>query len=228
MTSLLFGVALGNVVRGVPIGTDRRFTLAFFTNFLPHGEVGLLDYYTVSVGLLALVVLLAHGAAFLAFRTDGALRLRARHAERRLWLLALVLFVLVTFETMSVRPELFRALLARPLAWFFSGLAVTGAVVAVRGYRVERDQLVFVGSSSVIAGILAATATALYPVMLKSTLVPEASISAEAALGAPYGLSVALAWWPVALALAVSYLAFTFRANRGKVREAGETGSTKS
>jgi len=228
LLALLFGVALGNVVRGVPIGLDRRFTLAFFTNFLPHGEAGLLDYYTVSVGLLALVVLLAHGAAFLAFRTDGALRARARHAERRLWLVGAVLFLLVTFETTIVRPELFRSLQARPLAWLFVAISLSGAVLGARAHRKERDGFAFVGSTAVLVGILAATATGLYPVMLHSTLTPEASISAETALGAPYGLSVALAWWPVALALAVSYLAFTFRANRGKVGQAGETGSTKS
>jgi cytochrome d ubiquinol oxidase subunit II len=73
LLALLFGVALGNVVRGMPIG-GQSFTLAFFTNFLPSGNVGLLDWYTVSVGLLSFVALLAHGAAFLTYRTEGSLR----------------------------------------------------------------------------------------------------------------------------------------------------------
>jgi cytochrome bd ubiquinol oxidase subunit II len=217
LLALLFGVALGNVVRGVPIAEDRRFTLAFFTNFSPYGAVGLLDYYTVSVGVLAVSVLLSHGAAFLAFRTDGELRLRARRAERRLWLASGALFVLVTFLTAGVRPELFPALATRPLAWFFSAVALGGAILGARAHRREQDARVFLGSSALLFGVLAATATALYPVMLRSTLAPSASITAQEALGAPYGLSVALAWWPIAFALAVSYLAFTFRAHRGKV-----------
>jgi len=218
LLALLFGVALGNVVRGVPLEPSRPLTLAFFTSFSPFGAVGLLDYYTVSVGLFALVALLAHGAAFLAFRTDGELRLRARHAERRLWLVGAVLFVLVSGETALIRPELFAALATRPLAWPFAALAVFGAVTSARAHRREADHLVFVGGALLLGGLLGATAVGLYPTLLRSTLAPAASITAPAALSAPYGLSVAIAWWPFAVALAVLYVVFTFSANREKIR----------
>jgi len=222
LLALLFGVALGNVVRGVPVAPGKPFTLAFFTNFSPNGEVGLLDYYTVSVGLLSLAALLAHGAAFLAFRTEGALCERARHVERRLWLVTGVLFALVTAETAVIRPELFRHLAARPLAWAFAALALGGAVLGARGRRQGRDHLVFIGGAALLGGVLAATATGLYPAMLRSTLAPAASIDADAALGARYGLTVALVWWPLAAALAVGYVVFTFRGNRERVRAAPE------
>jgi cytochrome d ubiquinol oxidase subunit II len=217
LLALLFGVALGNVVRGVPVAPGQPFTLAFFTNFSPHGTVGLLDYYTVSVGLLSLAALLAHGAAFLAFRTDGALRARTRHLERRLWVVTGVLFAVVTAETAGIHPELFRHLAVRPLAWLFAAVALGGAVLGARAHRQERDHLVFVGGAALLGGVLAATATALYPAMLRSTLSPAATITAEAALGARYGLTVALVWWPFAAALAVGYVVFTFRANRDRV-----------
>jgi cytochrome d ubiquinol oxidase subunit II len=218
LLGLLFGVALGNVVRGVPIGPDRHFTLAFFTNFSPQGDVGLLDYYTVSVGLLALVALLAHGAAFLAFRCDGELCARARRAERRLWLVGAALFLLVTLETTLFRPELFAALAARPLAWLFSAVAIAGAVLGGRAHRREQDGLVFLGGAALVGGLLAATAVGLYPTLLHSTLAPAASLSAESALSGAYGLTIALAWWPVALVLAVSYFTFMFKKNAGKIR----------
>jgi len=218
LLALLFGVALGNVVRGVPLDPSRPLTLAFFTSFSPFGEVGLLDYYTVSVGLFSLVALLAHGAAFLAFRTDGELRARARRAERRLWLVGGALFVLVSAQTAMIRPELFRALAARPLAWLFVALAVGGAIMSARAHRREADHLVFVGGALLLGGLLAATAVGLYPTLLHSTLAPQASITAPTALSAPYGLSVAIAWWPIAVALAALYVAFTFSANREKIR----------
>jgi cytochrome d ubiquinol oxidase subunit II len=218
LLALLFGVALGNVVRGVPIGQGPTFTLAFFTDFTPSGEVGLLDWYTVSVGALSLVALLAHGAAFLTYRTDGALRERARHLERRLWIAGGVLFVIVTIETTFVRPELFDALLGRPLAWLFTAIAATGVVLGARAYTRGDDRLGFVASSAVIGGLLAATATALFPTMLHSTLDPARSITAPQALSAPYGLSVAVIWWPVAFALAVTYLSFAFRSHQDKIR----------
>ncbi|HEY3498413.1 MAG TPA: cytochrome d ubiquinol oxidase subunit II, partial [Polyangiaceae bacterium] len=222
LLALLFGVALGNMVRGLPVTPDRRFTLAFFTDFTTHGEVGLLDYYTVSVGLLALVALLAHGAAFLAFRTDGVLRARARAAERRLWLVSGGLFVVVTVQTIGVRPELFSALATRPLAWLFAAIALGGVILGALAQRREQDARVFLSSSAVLAGLLAATATALYPKLIHSTLSPAGSITAQDALGAPYGLSVALAWWPVAFALAVTYVVFTFRSHREKLSAPSE------
>jgi len=218
LLALLFGVALGNVVRGMPIGEGSTFTLAFFTHFGTTGNVGLLDWYTVSVGLLSLVALLAHGAAFLVYRTDGALRERARLLERRLWIGGGVLFALVTVETRFVRPELFDALLERPLAWAFSALSLAGVVGGARAYAREHDRLAFLGSSAVLAGLLGATATALFPTMLHSTLDPARSVTAEQALSAPYGLRVAVVWWPVAFALAATYLAFAFRANQEKIR----------
>jgi cytochrome d ubiquinol oxidase subunit II len=217
LLALLFGVALGNVVRGVPV-RDGGFTLAFFTDFTPTGEVGLLDWYTVSVGLLALVALLAHGAAFLTYRTEGSLRERARRFERRLWIAGGVLFVVVTAETASVRPELFESLARRPLSWVFALFAVAGIAGGARAYQRGNDRLGFVASSAVVGGMLAATAAALYPTMLHSTLDPARSMTAPEALTAPYGLGVGVAWWPVALVLALAYLAFNFRSNQEKIR----------
>lgn len=217
LLALLFGVALGNVVRGVPIRLDRHFTLALFTNFLPTGEVGLLDYYTVSVGAFALVALFAHGAAYLAYRCDGSLRERARRTERRLWFVAAALFVVVSIETALLRPELFAALATRPLAWLGTLVAITGVGVGARAYRREQDGWVFIGSAALLAGLLAATAVALYPILLRSTLTPAASLTAPGTLSSPYGLSVAVVWWPIALLLALGYFVFVFRSNRGKI-----------
>jgi cytochrome bd ubiquinol oxidase subunit II len=223
LLALLFGVALGNVVRGVPIGNEATFTLAFFTDFTPRGEVGLLDWYTVSVGLLSFVALLAHGSAFLVYRTEGALRERARRLERRSWLAGSALFVLVTVETTFVRPELFEALLRRPLAWAFTAVALAGVVLGVRAHARAYDRLAFLSSCAVIAGLLGATAAALFPTMLHSTLDPARSITADAALSAPYGLKVAIIWWPLAFALAATYLAFAFRSNQEKIKSEPET-----
>jgi len=218
LLALLFGIALGNVVRGVPLRPGEPLTLAFFTTFVPFGDVGLVDYYTLSVGLLAVAVLSAHGAAFLAFRTEGILRERARRVMRSLWMASGALFALVTLETVLIRPELFTAFGKRPLPWAFALAAVSGALLAARAYRRNQDFRVFVGSTLTLGGVLAATAALLYPTLLRSTLVPAASLDASAVLSAPYGLRVATIWWPPAFILAVGYLVFAFRVNRDKLK----------
>src|SRR5437667_5424729 len=74
--ALVFGVALGNVVRGVPLNPDGYFSLPLF-----H----ILNWYALLIGALGLVILAAHGASFLAARTQGALAARAALWSRRLW-----------------------------------------------------------------------------------------------------------------------------------------------
>ena len=75
---VLFGVALGNLLRGVPLDTSGWFAISLFTDFSASDPVGLLDWYTVLVGVFALVALLAHGALFLAWKTDQIVQARAR------------------------------------------------------------------------------------------------------------------------------------------------------
>src|SRR5689334_5603598 len=80
LLALVFGVALGNVVRGVPIPASGQFSMALFTTFDVRGDVGLLDWYTLSVGIFATALLAAHGATYLRLRTSGALNRRATTA----------------------------------------------------------------------------------------------------------------------------------------------------
>src|SRR4029453_2040183 len=106
-----------NVLRGVPVGADGKFSLAFFTNFSPRGEVGILDWYTVSVAVFMLVTFAAHGAAGLAKRTEGPVRDRSLRTARMLWASTLALLAIVTIETWQVRPDLFSNMVRRPLGW---------------------------------------------------------------------------------------------------------------
>src|SRR5262249_37907063 len=132
---LVFGVALGNIVRGVPLDERGEFNMAFFTDFRTGGHVGLLDWYTLSVGLVVLAGLGAHGATFLANRTSGIVRERARSAGARLWICTLVLGVGVALETRAVRPDLWSAFGSRTLSISFLVLALAAAAAILSGHR---------------------------------------------------------------------------------------------
>src|SRR5262249_22018992 len=86
---LLLGAALGNVVRGVPLDERGEFHMAFFTDFGVRGNVGLLDWFTLTVGAFALAGLGAHGATHLTYRTTGIVRDRTKRAATLLWCAAL-------------------------------------------------------------------------------------------------------------------------------------------
>ncbi len=217
LLALLFGVAFGNVVRGVPIDESRSFTMPFFTHFRATGQVGLLDYYTLSVGLLAVALLSAHGAAFLAWRTAGAVRDRCLLLERKLWPAVAALFALVSIETQLIRPDLIAHLLSRPSAWLGIAISVTGAAVLISSRRGLLDGRAFLGSCALITGVLAAAGAAMYPVFLRSTLSPAFDLDALHQPRNNIAMHFALGWWPFAFALAVSYFVNVFRANRARV-----------
>jgi cytochrome d ubiquinol oxidase subunit II len=214
LLALLFGVALGNIVRGLPLESEEATTLPLFTNFRTTGHVGLLDWYTALVGLFSFSLLAFHGALFLQYRTEGELKARAARIERRLWLPLVALFAVVSVATGFVRSGFFDALASRPFAWCGAAVAVLGIVLVARAAGAGRR---FIGSSCIMVGLLTALAAALFPTLLRSTLDPAHSLELQQALSGDYSRRVALFWWPVAFVLAVTYLVLAFRAHRAPV-----------
>ncbi len=218
LISLLLGAALGNILRGVPLGATGKFSLAFFTDFTARGEVGILDWYTVLVAIFTMVCVGAHGASYLVWKTEGSVHDRSAALARRLWLVVFVLMPLITVATAIVRPELFTEMMRRPLAWLAVAAAILGSLAIVAGQRREQEGLAFAGGCAFIAGLLGAAAASVFPVMLHSTLAASYSIDAYAGAVRGPGLGLAIVWWPVALILTIGYSVFVFRQFKGKVR----------
>ncbi len=220
--ALVLGAALGNVVRGVPIGADDSFAGPLFTDFGVRGQdptkVGALDWYTVLVGCFTVVALAVHGAAYLAWKTDGAVGARSRRALGRLWWVELALLAAVTVATALVTPALFSSLLQRPWGWPAPALALAGLVAIPWARRRGRDRAAFLGSAALLVGLLAATALAQFPIILRSTVDRAHDVTVYRAATGRHGLLVGLAWWMPALLLAVGYFTYLFRSFSGKVR----------
>jgi cytochrome bd ubiquinol oxidase subunit II len=221
--AVLFGAAMGNVIRGVPLDESGKFSMSLFTDFGVRGHVGILDWYTVSVAVFTTVLLAAHGATYLRFKTLGRIHQRSERLARWLWSASLVLFAVISMETWFVRPALYGAMIERPLGWLAIAVVVAGASVLFTGLRGTGDTRAFAGSCTVISGLLGGAAVSVFPVMLHSTLAPEHSMTAYNGAAPAHGLAVALFWWPVAFVLAFTYLVVILREYRGKVRPAEDT-----
>src|ERR671917_2835719 len=156
LLTVFYGVALGNVVRGVPLGEDGYFFQPFWTNFSPtNPNPGILDWYTILIGLLALVALVVHGASWVAVKTEGELNARARRAVRIGWLALVALTAITTVATFSLSPEMLSSLSERPRGFVLPALAVAGlALMGYFGFR-ERDTAGFLASSAYITGMMA-------------------------------------------------------------------------
>jgi cytochrome bd ubiquinol oxidase subunit II len=219
---VFLGAALGNLLRGLPLDREGWFSLALFTDWSAREPVGILDWYTVLVGVFALLALAGHGGLWLVFRTDRAVRERARRLARLAWIAVAALWIPVTAATAFVNPGYGSSLAARPIAWLGAALAVGGMATVFTAPRRGRDGLAFVGSCLFLGGLLVATAAASYPVMLRASDDPALSITAPAAATAPAGLRMALAWWVVAFPLAIGYLVLLFRLHRGTATAAAD------
>ena len=217
LLAVLFGAAAGNVGRGVPIDANGDFSMAFFTNFGVRGNVGLLDWYTVSIAIFTVVLLAAHGATYLELKTEGPVHDRSASYARRLWLLVLPLLAAVSFESWIVRPAVLHSALRNPLCWV--GVVITGisGLALAFGLRARLETCAFVASNFVIMGLLAIGGAAIFPVMLYSTLGPQYSLTAYTVSANHAALLIASFWWPIGFALATVYFIFISRRYAGKV-----------
>jgi cytochrome d ubiquinol oxidase subunit II len=217
LLAILFGAAAGNLARGVPLASDGTFSMAFFTDFTPRGSVGLLDWYTVSVALFAVVALAAHGATYLTLKTEGIVHDRSASYARVLWAAAAPLLVVISAESAVVRPDVLGHAIHNPFWWLGLLVVGTAVVVLVSGWVTRRELLAFIGSNLLLAGLLATLAAAIFPVVLHSTLAPENSLSTDDVAAGASSLVYAAFWWPIAFALAAAYFVFVSRRYAGKV-----------
>src|SRR6266568_1421389 len=195
LLAIFFGAALGNVVRGVPLGADHFFFEPLWTDFRTGPEIGILDWYTCSVAVLALVALVVHGALYVALKTEGAVNEKSRKLARRLVPLLIVLTAFGVPVTAAVRLA---------AMWVFE--------------RRAKEKAAFLSSCAYIATMLAGVAAALYPSLLPSSGDPARDITIYNAATGEYALRVGLIWWGLGMCLAFGYFVFVYRMFRGKVR----------
>ena len=208
LLALLFGVAVGNVVTGVPIDDHGWFQGLF--NWM-------LNPYALLMGVFSLALLMLHGAHYLCVKTDGALRDRAQRAAGRLWGIVTVLGVVLTAATFALRPQLLANYRSAPV-WLLVPLAAAACVLVMRrAHGRRRDLSAFLASSGLIASLLVATAVGAYPNLLRSEPFPERSLTVANAAAAPAGLVAAARWLIPGVILILIYQGVAYRTFKGRV-----------
>ena len=217
LLTIFFGAALANVLRGVPLQADGYFFLPLWTNWQPGVHPGILDWYTVIGGLLALVALTLHGALWLAIKTSGELEERARRIVNPLWLVLVVLTVVSLVATIHVRPASLNNYFNLPVTF-----AVPMGVIASLGgiwffNRKAQPVKAFLSSCLYLFFMLAGACWGLYPTLLPATTGADRDITLNSAISGPRTLAVGLVWWGFGMLLAIGYVVFVYGKFRGKV-----------
>jgi len=222
LLAIFFGAALGNVVRGVPLGPDEYFFEPLWTNFRVGVDTGILDWYTVLTGVIALVTLTAHGALYLAVKTEGDLNQRCRKVASAVWPIQLILTIVGLVATTSVRPTVLDNYKQHAIGFLIPVIVIASLAVMIIAVRKGQDKIAFVGSAVYIVGMLVGAAFALYPVVLPASTDPAYNLTIYNTAAGRHGLTVGFTWWAIGLVLALGYFTFLFRMFRGKVRLDGE------
>ncbi len=226
LLAIFFGAALGNVVRGVPLTPDGYFFEPLWTNWLVGKVNGILDWYTVLCGVVALVTLTAHGCLYLAMKTEGALNQRAHAVAFALWPVQVIVTGASLIATLYVQPLTLHNYFKWPIGFVIPVVVVVSLLYMFFALKKGNDTGAFFGSCGYIVGMLVGAAFALYPMVLPASTDPAFSLTIENTKAGEHGLAVGLVWWSIGMIFAIAYFVFIFRMFKGKVRleEGGEHG----
>lgn len=236
--SLVFGVAMGNVLLGAPFHFDDTLRIYYTGGFF-----ALLSPFAVLCGLVSVSMLIAHGAAMLAIKTDGPVAARARRYGSLAALATAVLFVLAgiwvangvtgysivgTLDAAGASNPLGKQAIAAPGAWManyrampwtwiFPLLGVAGALLSALMLRAGRGGAAIMASGLAITGIILTEGVAVFPFLLPSSTDPNSSLTLWDASSSHMTLFVMLVATCLFLPLVILYTSWVYRVLRGKV-----------
>ncbi|HUN86968.1 MAG TPA: cytochrome d ubiquinol oxidase subunit II [Terracidiphilus sp.] len=217
LLAVFYGAALANVLRGVPLDANGYFFLPLWTNWRTGVAPGILDWYTIIGGLVALVALMLHGALWLRIKVSGELAERARRVVTPLWIVLIGLTVISLRATIQVRPESLDNYSNYPITYVVP-VGVVASLIAIWFWNRSGEPMkAFLASSFYLFLMLAGACWGVYPTLLPATTGSDRDITLSRALSGPHTLAVGLVWWSFGMALAVGYIVFVYSRFRGKV-----------
>lgn len=209
VSSLLIGVALGNIIWGIPVGADKEFQGNFLT---------LLHPYSLMVGLMVLGAFTLHGALYVRLKTEGDLYKRAKEWAKFAFLFFSVLYLIVTFLTLVHVPHMSKIFRAHPALYIVPAFNILAIANIPRALSKNRDFEAFLSSAAAIGLLMALFGIGMFPDLVPSTLDPRFSLTIYNAASSQKTLLIMLTIALIGMPLVVAYTASIYWIFRGKVR----------
>jgi cytochrome d ubiquinol oxidase subunit II len=228
LLALFLGVALGNVIRGVPLDEEGAFFEPLWTDFRVGPETGILDWFTLLVGLNSVAALAYHGALWLDWRGDEALRRRVAKIVPALFLALLPLSIATLAASLSVQPLVSEHLSLRPFSALVPIAAIAALAASLPLHRLRKRDQAFLSSALALYAMILGAAASLYPYVLPARR-PEWGLDLYRASSSPASLRLALYWFVPGILLAMGYTAIVYgRLLRGTLSSPPEPSSSQS
>ncbi|WP_308431210.1 cytochrome d ubiquinol oxidase subunit II [Laribacter hongkongensis] len=235
---LIFGVAFGNLLQGVPFRFDANLVSYYEGSFW-----GLLNPFALLCGVVSSAMITCHGAIYLAHRTEGDIAARARRWAVATGLLALAGFTLAGIwlangiagyvitsaldpaalpdplaKTVVIQEGAWMANYARwPLAWLVPLAAYAGLGLALGLLRRGHSFAAFWASAVGLTGIIGTAAVSMFPFIMPSSLDPVSSLTVWDSVSSPRTLTIMLVATLIFMPIIILYTRWAYRVMRGKV-----------
>jgi cytochrome d ubiquinol oxidase subunit II len=209
LATLLFGVAVGNAMRGMPIGPDMEYHGAF---------LDLLHPYALLVGLFAVATFAMHGSIYLYLKTEGDLQRRIHEWMWRTFGIFLVFYLFTTIYTLVDIPAATANFRLHPAAWGVVGLNVLAIANIPRAIHQQRPGYAFFSSCATIAALTFLFGVALFPDLVHSTLNPDWSLTVYNAASSHKTLSIMATIAALGMPFVLAYTSVVYWVFRGKVQ----------
>jgi len=209
VATLLFGVAVGNAMRGMPIGADMEFQGTF---------LGLLHPYCLLVGLFAVATFAMHGSIYLYLKTEGELQQRIREWMWRTFGVFLVLYIFTTIFTLVAMPLATHNFRDHPWVWIVVVLNVLAIANIPRAIHLQRAGYAFASSCATIAALTFLFGVALFPHLIYSSLNPDWSLTVYNAASSHKTLAIMATIAALGMPFVLAYTSVVYWVFRGKVQ----------
>ncbi|MFH1132585.1 MAG: cytochrome d ubiquinol oxidase subunit II [Pseudomonadota bacterium] len=206
---LLFGVAMGNILRGFPLDESGNFAGTF---------LGLLNPYSLMVGVTGLSMFATHGAVYLMLKTEDELRKQVRLWAFWAWGAYFVSFAFVTIWSLVAYPALVSNFVRMPISFLVPLLAFVAIVIIPIAVWRDGAMEAFLASAISIVGLMAIVGLGIFPNLVPSLGDATRSLSIQNASSSYKALLVMLVIALVGMPLVLGYTIFVFRTFKGKVR----------
>lgn len=216
LLAVFFGAALGNVVRGVPLDDSGYFFEPLWTNFRLGDRTGILDWYTILVGVTALFALVMHGSLWIQLKTITPVRERSARLATWTWWGVLIFTCLLTMVTFSVQPQVLANFKTWPVGYILPAIAVAGLAGIQFELHRGNELNAFLSSCTYLLGMLTSVVFGVYPMVLPARN-PAYSLTVASAKAGAYGLKIGLVWWIIGMILAAGYFFYVYRTFAGKI-----------
>jgi len=211
--AILFGAAVGNVVRGVPLDSAGNFQGSLLSALNP---------YAIVVGVLSLVLLAMHGANLVAAKTTDGQRDRARIWAKKLWYGVAALTVVATGLAFWARTDVGTNFQHYPALFILPGIALVSLIaIPVLQNRDEFGKAVIAGAT-LLFGLMGAAGASLYPYLLPQLGSPNGGLTIYNAASPAHNLEIALPLIVVTMVIVICYHIYIHRVFSGVVRPADD------